>query len=169
MKNLVQEFKAFALKGNMIDLAVAVIIGGAFGAVVSSLVKNIIMPILSYVIPNSGGYRAWHIGRVETGVFIGEIINFLIIALAVFIVIVKVIGLLTKTLARPEAPAAPTTKECPFCLSQIPSPSRPPAAPTARRNWRHDHRTKVMEVKVCSASGITSTRKPASRTSTITV
>ena len=87
MKGLWQEFRNFAFKGNMIDLAVAVVIGAAFGAVVNSLVKDMIMPLLSYVIPNQGGYLAWHIGRLRMGQFLSEVLNFLIIALAVFIAI----------------------------------------------------------------------------------
>jgi large conductance mechanosensitive channel len=120
MKRLWQEFRNFAFKGNMIDLAVAVVIGTAFGKVVESLVKHIIMPILSYVIPNQGGYQAWHIGRLQIGTFLSEILNFLIIALAVFIVIVKMIGYLMKRAAPPPAPAEPVTKDCPFCLMAIP-------------------------------------------------
>ena len=116
---LIQEFKAFALKGNMIDLAVAVIIGAAFGAVVNSLVKDVLMPLLSYIIPNQGGYTAWMIGRLAVGKFIGEIVNFLVIALAVFLMIIKVLGMLQKKVA-PPAPSEPTMKECPFCLSSIP-------------------------------------------------
>src|SRR5512143_1040784 len=101
MKDLWNQFKAFALKGNMIDLAVAVVIGAAFGAVINSLVKNVIMPVLSYVIPNKGGYLAWAIGRVEIGAFLGELVNFLIIALAIFLFVVKVIGALMKKLTVP--------------------------------------------------------------------
>jgi large conductance mechanosensitive channel len=120
MKRLWQEFRNFAFKGNMIDLAVAVVIGTAFGKVVESLVKHIIMPILSYVIPNQGGYQAWHLGRLQIGTFLSEILNFLIIALAVFIVIVKMIGYLMRRAAPPPAPAEPVTKECPLCLMAIP-------------------------------------------------
>jgi len=120
MKRLWQEFRNFAFKGNMIDLAVAVVIGTAFGKVVESLVKHIIMPILSYVIPNQGGYQAWHIGRLQIGTFLSEILNFLIIALAVFIVIVKMIGYLMKRAAPPPAPAESVTKDCPLCLMAIP-------------------------------------------------
>lgn len=116
MKQLWDEFKAFALKGNMIDLAVAVIIGGAFGAVVNSLVKNIIMPIITYLPGLPEGYRGWAIGRIEIGVFIGELVNFLIVAAAIFILVKKVLG----ALSRKPAPADPTTKECPFCISTIP-------------------------------------------------
>jgi large conductance mechanosensitive channel len=114
-----EEFKTFAFKGNMIDLAVAVVIGTAFGAVISSLVKNVIMPALSYVLPEHAGYTAWKLGRIEIGIFIGEVINFLVIAVAVFLCIVKVMGMIQK-LTAPPAPSEPVTKECPYCLSVIP-------------------------------------------------
>ena len=116
MKRIIEEFKVFAFKGNMIELAVAVIIGGAFGALVNSLVKNIVMPALSYVMPSSGDYRAWHLGKIEVGAFLGESLNFLIIAGAVFVLVVKVIGTLAN---RRKAAAVPTTKECPECLGVI--------------------------------------------------
>jgi large conductance mechanosensitive channel len=117
---VLSEFKSFALKGNMIDLAVAVVIGGAFGKVVESLVKNVLMPILSYVTPQNQSYRSWHIGRVELGAFLSELINFLVIAGAMFLVIVKLTGWIEKAtgLARAEEP---TMKECPYCLSSIPA------------------------------------------------
>jgi large conductance mechanosensitive channel len=117
MKGLWTEFRNFAFKGNMIDLAVAVVIGTAFGAVVKSLVDNIIMPLLGYVIPSKGGYLAWHIGSLKIGLFLGEVLNFLLIALAVFIVIVKVVGYLMR---RASPPAPPGTKDCPFCLMAVP-------------------------------------------------
>jgi large conductance mechanosensitive channel len=66
-----QEFKGFALKGSLVDLAVAVVIGNAFGAVVSSLVANIVMPLLSYVTP-AGSYRSWHIGEMKVGLFLSS-------------------------------------------------------------------------------------------------
>src|SRR5688572_4458526 len=111
MKRLFFEFKEFALKGNMIDLAVAVVIGTAFGAVVNSLVKDIIMPIISLLIPGKGDYTAWQIGPIRVGAFLGEVLNFLVIALAVFIVIVKVMGYLMKRVAPAPPPADPVTKE----------------------------------------------------------
>jgi large conductance mechanosensitive channel len=120
---LLQEFKAFAFKGNMIDLAVAVIIGAAFGAVIASLVKNIIMPLLSYVMPGDS-YRTWQIGRVEIGAFLAEAVNFLIIASAVFLVIVKLLGTLMKRVVPVPAPKDPPMRECPFCLSMIPVRAR---------------------------------------------
>jgi large conductance mechanosensitive channel len=80
------------------DLAVAVIIGGAFGKVIDSLVKSVLMPLVSYLVPTSGGdYRTWTLGRVEIGAFLGEFINFLLIALAVFLAIVKLTEFLTKS------------------------------------------------------------------------
>ncbi len=108
-----EEFKKFALKGNVIDLAVAVVMGGAFGKIVDSLVKDIIMPLVSLVMPGEQGYLNWKlvVGQKEIpyGLFIGEVVNFVIVALAIFIVIVKVLGWLTKKKAAPEEekPTAP--------------------------------------------------------------
>src|SRR6185437_10417312 len=114
-----KEFKAFAFKGNMIDLAVAVVIGAAFGTVIKSIVDNIIMPLVAYVTPNMT-YTQWHIGRVLIGKFLGDLLNFLIIAFAVFITIVKLLGAMMKRVGGEDQPAEPATKECPFCLSNIP-------------------------------------------------
>ena len=114
-----QEFKGFAFKGNVLDLAIAVVIGTAFGNVVNALVKNVIMPLISYVAPAAETYRGWTIGRIEVGIFIGEVINFLLVAAAVFFVVVKVIKSLIQRASAPPAPGQPTTKECPFCLSVI--------------------------------------------------
>ena len=98
MKQFLEEFKAFAFKGNMVELAVAVIVGGAFEKVVESLVKNVLMPVVSYLVPSSGGdYRTWTLGRVEVGAFLGEFFNFLLVAFAVFITVVKLTQILLKT------------------------------------------------------------------------
>lgn len=119
-----QEFKAFAMKGNMLDLAVAVVVGGAFGAIVSSLVADIIMPAVSYVMPAGMAYEEWTVGSAEkplrVGKFLAAVVNFLIVALAVFIVIVKVVGGMMKRVGGTPKPEEPTTKECPRCLSVIP-------------------------------------------------
>jgi large conductance mechanosensitive channel len=97
VKKFLDEFKAFAFKGNMVELAVAVVIGGAFGKVIDSLVKSVLMPLVSYLVPTSGGdYRTWTLGRIEIGAFLGEFINFLLIALAVFLAVVKLTQVLTK-------------------------------------------------------------------------
>ena len=119
-KGMLAEFKAFAFKGNMVDLAVGVVIGAAFGGIIKSIVDNIIMPIVSYVPGLSGGYLNWHIGRIKIGPVLAELLNFVIVAAAVFLVIVKVIGALSKLGRKEEVVAAPTTKECPKCLSIIP-------------------------------------------------
>lgn len=115
-----EEFRGFALKGNLIDLAVAVVIGGAFGSVVNSMVKNILMPLVSYVTPGKSGYLAWKLGRVEVGAFLGDLVNFAILAVAMFVLIVKVLGGLQKA-ARLTKSEEPATRECPYCLSTIPA------------------------------------------------
>ncbi len=122
-RNLWAEFKAFAMKGNMIDLAVAVVIGGAFGAIVTSLVGDIIMPAVSYVLPAGMSYESWHFGNeakpIKIGKFIAAIVNFLVVALSVFVVIVKIMGGMMKRAQGTPKPSEPTTKECPRCLSVI--------------------------------------------------
>ena len=129
VRNLWAEFKTFAFKGNMIDLAVGLIIGAAFGTVVKSMVDHLIMPLIAAVIPNSKGVES--IGftvngsRVPVGMFLGAVINFLIVALAVFLLIVKIVGsVVKKTSGPPPAPGEPTVKECPLCLSEIPIKAR---------------------------------------------
>ena len=93
---MLEEFKNFALKGNVVDLAIGVIIGAAFGKIVDSLVKHIIMPLVGVIIPGEQGYLAWKWvinGKdIPYGLFIGEIVNFLIVALALYIFIVKFLG-----------------------------------------------------------------------------
>jgi large conductance mechanosensitive channel len=95
VRNFANEFKAFAFKGNLIDLAVAVVIGTAFGKLISSLVANVIMPLLSYATTGMD-FSKWKIGEVTIGLFLNDLISFLLIALAVFIVVVKVMGWLMK-------------------------------------------------------------------------
>lgn len=107
---LLDEFKNFAFRGNIIDLAVGVIIGTAFGKIIDSLVKQIIMPLISLAIPGEQGYLAWkwviNGKEVPYGLFIGEVLNFLIVALALYVFIVKFLSPLTKAKAAPPAPAA---------------------------------------------------------------
>ena len=85
MKNFLEEFKAFAVKGNVIDLAVAVVIGTAFGKIVTSLVDDIIMPTVGLM--GSADFSTWAPSGVKLGMFINNIVNFLIIALSVFVAI----------------------------------------------------------------------------------
>ena len=107
---ILDEFKAFAFKGNVIELAVAVIMGAAFGKIVDSLVKHIIMPFISLVVPGQGGYLLWKItvdGKdIPYGLFIGEVVNFLFVAAAVFFFIVKFLGWIMR-LKKEEAAAPP--------------------------------------------------------------
>src|SRR5258706_12812726 len=95
--SLWSEFKNFAFKGNLIELAVAFVLGAAFAKVIDSIVKGIIMPLISYIdFGKGGGYESWHIGRLQFGFVLAELLNFTLVALAVFIVIVKVVGALLK-------------------------------------------------------------------------
>jgi len=107
---LLEEFKNFALKGNVIDLAVGVIIGAAFGKIVDSLVKSIIMPLISVLLPSEQSYVGWKLvinGKdIPYGLFIGEVVNFLIVALALYLFIVKFLGFVMKA-KKAEAAAAP--------------------------------------------------------------
>lgn len=114
--SLFEEFKNFAFKGNVIDLAVGVIIGGAFGKIVTSMVDNVIMPLVGVVLPGDKGYEKWvlTIGEktVPYGKFIGDIVSFLILAAALFFFIVKFLGWIMKSkaaeAAEAAAPPAPT-------------------------------------------------------------
>ena len=116
---MVKEFKAFVMRGNVIDLAVAVIIGGAFGKIVSSLVNDIIMPLIGLIIGGidfSGLAFTLGSAKVTYGNFINNIIDFIIIALVIFLMIK-----LMDNLKKKPAPviAEPVTKECPYCYSTI--------------------------------------------------
>lgn len=119
-----QDFKSFAFKGNMIDLAIGVIIGGAFGKVISSLVENIFMPLIAAIIPDNKGYESLALtingSEVKYGLFLASLVDFLLVALAIFIVVVKLMQTFIKRSAPAPAPSEPTTRECPYCLSNIP-------------------------------------------------
>ncbi len=133
MKKMLQEFKEFALKGNMLDMAVGVIIGGAFSGIVKSLVDDIVMPLISlvtgkidftnmFVALDGGTYATLEEAKAATSVlaygsFITGVINFVIMAFVVFAIIRQLNKLHKKPV---EAPAAPTEKECPFCKTMIP-------------------------------------------------
>src|SRR5687768_12172234 len=118
VRNFVNEFKAFALKGNMIDLAVGVVIGIAFGTVVNSIVANVIMPVISYVTPDKG-FAAWNIGRIRIGLLLNDILSFLLIALAVFIVVVKVVGWMMRKRAEPATESVPPLSKQEELLTEI--------------------------------------------------
>jgi large conductance mechanosensitive channel len=121
--SIVDEFKAFAFKGNVVDLAVGVIIGGAFGKIVDSLVKSVIMPLIGAMLPGEQGYLGWKLvvnGKdVPYGLFIGEIVNFLIVALALFIFIVKFLGFIMKSKQAAEVAAPPPPTKDQQLLTEI--------------------------------------------------
>jgi len=132
-----KEFKEFAMRGNVLDMAVGIVIGASFGAIVTSFVADVIMPPIGFLLGNidfsslfiilkegkvPGPYESLAAAKaagavtLNYGVFINTIISFLIVAFAVFLVIKNI----NKLKREQEAPAAPATKECPFCLSAIP-------------------------------------------------
>ena len=123
MKNFVEEFKKFIARGSVMDMAVGVIIGGAFTAIVNSLVNDVMMPVLSLI---TGGLDFSKLcivlgegegaATLNYGAFIAAIINFLLIALVIFMLI-KTINKLTKK--KEEAPAPVTTKDCPYCKEKV--------------------------------------------------
>ena len=151
LKANLNEFWEFAFKGNLIALAIGVVLGGAFGKLITSFVENIFMPVISLVSasPEKGaGYMAWQWRGVKVGAFLADLISFLIIAAAIFLLMVKVVGWivkLTQKMQPPASPDEPTEKECPLCLMKIPAravrcghctadldgPSRASAAPGA--------------------------------------
>jgi large conductance mechanosensitive channel len=129
---MLKEFKEFALKGNMVELAVAVVLGTAFGAVISSLVKDVVMPPLGtliggvdftdlFVVLGRGAYPSLKAAKdagaatINYGLFLNTIVSFLIVAGALFFVVRGVNAARHKP-----APATPTEKDCPYCASRIP-------------------------------------------------
>mgnify|MGYP005772766767 CR=1 FL=1 len=117
MKKFIEEFKAFALRGNMMDMAVGVIIGGAFTGIVTSLTDNFINPILNLV-TGAEMYGLNDAAKFASN-FISELVNFLILAFVLFCLLKGINKLMSLGQKKPEA-EAPTTKKCPYCLSEIP-------------------------------------------------
>ena len=117
MKKFIQEFKAFALRGNVMDMAIGVLIGGAFSGIVTALTDNFIQPILN-VIMKGQRYTMEEVAGFGSA-FLSAVVNFLIMALVLFCLL-KALNKLLSLGRMPEAPAAPTTKKCPYCLSEIP-------------------------------------------------
>jgi large conductance mechanosensitive channel len=113
--SLFDEFKNFAFKGNVIDLAVGVIIGAAFAKIIDSLVKHIIMPLISVITPGEQSYLGWvwtvNGKEIPYGLFLGEIVNFLFVALALYIFIVKFLSLLIRAKKEEAAAPPPPTKD----------------------------------------------------------
>jgi len=129
-----KEFKEFAMRGNVLDMAIGIIIGAAFGKIVSSFVADVLMPPIGLLLgkvdfsnlfinlsgqtfPSVEAAKAAGAATLNYDMFLNTVIDFLIVAFAIFLLIKQVNRLMPK---KAEAPAAPTTKECPRCLSQIP-------------------------------------------------
>jgi len=129
---MLKEFKEFIMRGNVLDLAVAVVIGAAFGKIVASFVEDILMPPIGLALggadfsnlfislsgkdfPSVAAAKAAGAPTLNYGIFLNNIVNFLIIAFAIFLLLRQI-----DRLQKPAAVAAPTTKECPHCLSAIP-------------------------------------------------
>ncbi len=138
---MLKDFKAFITRGNVVDLAVGIIIGVAFGAIITSFVNDILMPPIGLLLGDVdfanlfavlkegdpvGPYLSLEAAKaagavtINYGVFINTIINFLIIAAAIFFAVVRPIARANARQAAKLAPAAPTTKECPYCTTAIP-------------------------------------------------
>ncbi len=137
MKGFAAEFKKFIMRGNVVDLAVGVIIGGAFQTIVKSLVDDIIMPLISlatkgvdfankFILLGEGEFKTLAeaqeagVAAIAYGNFINAILNFLIMAFVIFVLVKAINKVNDKTKKKEEeAPAEPTTKECPYCKSEI--------------------------------------------------
>ncbi len=119
MKKFLQEFKEFAMRGNVIDMAVGIVIGGAFTGIVNSLVNDLITPLFG-TITNGADFASWVVGsgdfQFKIGSFISAVINFILVAFVLFLV-VKAMNKLRSHKKKDETPAAPTTKICPYCKS----------------------------------------------------
>jgi len=124
---MLRGFKEFVLRGNVLDLAVAVVVGGAFGAIVNAMVKDLITPLIGAIVgkPDFSALVVTINGsQFLIGDFLNAIISFLLIAAAVYFFIVVPVNALKARAARGEAPADPTTKKCSECLSDVPIGAR---------------------------------------------
>lgn len=121
MKKFLQEFKAFAMRGNVLDLAVGVIIGGAFQKIVTSLVGDLISPLLGLFGGMNFTQYLFKIGEVEIkyGAFITAVIDFIIMAFIIFLLVKGINKLMSLGAKKAEEVAEATTKQCPYCMSNI--------------------------------------------------
>ncbi len=118
MKKFIEEFKKFALRGNVLDMAVGIIVGGAFTAIVTSLTQNFIQPLLTVIL--TWGWKTVTLAGIGEAIasFLSAVINFLLTALVLFLLL-KGVNTLMSLGKKKEAPPAPKTKKCPFCKSDI--------------------------------------------------
>jgi large conductance mechanosensitive channel len=133
---MLKEFKEFVMRGNVLDLAVGIVIGAAFGKIVTSFVSDVIMPPIGVLLgkvdfsnlfidlsggqhPTVAAAKAAGAATINYGLFLNTVIDFLIVAFIIFLVVKQ-----ANRLKRQPAPAAPTTRECPFCCTAIPIPAK---------------------------------------------
>jgi large conductance mechanosensitive channel len=131
---MLKGFRQFLLRGNVLDLAVAVVIGGAFGAVVTALVKDLITPLIAAVVgkPDFSAIKFTINGsQFPVGDFINAVVSFLLIGAAVYFFVVVPVNAFMARMRRGEAPPDPTTKKCPECLTDVPIGARRCAACTS--------------------------------------
>src|SRR5438874_13560976 len=120
-------FKQFLLRGNVLDLAVAVVIGAAFGAVITALVKDLITPLIAAIVgqPDFSAIAfTVNKSKFAIGEFINAVLSFVLVAAGVYFLVVLPVNKLTARMRRCEAPPEPTTKKCPECLSEVPIAAR---------------------------------------------
>jgi len=128
----IEDFKKFAFKGNVVDLAVGVVIGGAFGKIVSALVADLVMPIVALVLPSGDWRKSGMILKaaqdpkdnvvLNYGDFIGSVLDFFVVALVLFLIVSRIIKAAEGRLGKNDEPAAaPAIKECPACCETVPA------------------------------------------------
>jgi len=121
-KGVIQEFKTFVLRGSVVDLAVGVVMGAAFGALVTSLVQDVLTPLLGvFGTPDFKNDLAFNVGKGEfrLGLFLNSVISLVMIAAAVFVFVIKPINRLSER-RKPGTPVEASVRDCPHCLSSIP-------------------------------------------------
>jgi large conductance mechanosensitive channel len=120
---VLKEFRDFILRGNVIDLAVGIVIGAAFGATVTSFVSNVLTPLLGLLHVPDFSKLSFNAGNtpVPYGLFLNQLITFVLIAAAIFFFVVKPVNAMTARLKRPEGDDEPPIKTCPFCATDIPA------------------------------------------------
>jgi len=124
---MLKGFKEFVLRGNVVDLAVAVVIGGAFGAVITALVKDLLTPLIAAIVgkPDFSAIQFTVNGsKFLIGDFVNAVVAFVLVAAAIYVFVVAPMNMVIARRRRGEAPPDPTTKKCPECLSEVPIAAR---------------------------------------------
>ena len=126
-----EDFKKFAFKGNVVDLAVGVVIGGAFGKIVSAMVADLVMPVVALVLPSGDWRKSGMVLKhaadptdnvvLNYGDFIGSVLDFFVVALVLFIIVSRIIQAAEKRLIKHDDPTPPAIKECPACCETVPA------------------------------------------------